>query len=465
MGMEMELMPEKVANFMPLFDFDILQNHIQAITPDATAKFLQHTETFFEALYPGEGGLTKNYLRDNPKALDSLPADLRAELTEGLSLQRRVITEKTQLLGADGNALGRGAEPLFKPKSAEPALEKPKLLLPSDVFKTEAAPAPPKNELMQKKGALEVPSRFDWDVLYARWEKLPEARRASAVRLELLAPKEKAVIFRVASDLSYHVLKTRDVPLPLKKGVSEKDRALFSRLEWEPDGDALEFRHKKPVSSPQEFLDDVRYLAKRAGVEREIFDPESARMASFARDAGGDFVKKGRQWGSFHYHYSLDKNLEGFADALNVNMLVRRMKLGVTSDFNPNASFRFFSDFRRKGLMRLHSTNRIEMRTHHEPLEEELSRQLSLVFTENGEVAAHKVAEQTKNLLNDEMVVKLALSENASALKGIPYPYEKLESRLEKEGRRESAVAVRMAVGHPPGSSGSCTAHFSQIGR
>ncbi|MGZ3712812.1 MAG: hypothetical protein ACXVBE_13700, partial [Bdellovibrionota bacterium] len=380
MGMEVELLPEKLANLTVLFDFEKLEENT-AKFEKGISQLLERTANRYKKFYASEGDISKNYLRNAPSAFRQLPPELQAKLSEGLNLKSKVLADAPQLLGAEGKPLEKKAGFILPGAAKISGLQAApqKLILP-DAAALPAKTAPPVDaSLFQSSGSLEVPNRLEWEKLYKRWEELPVETRNSVVKLDLLGPKEKAIVMFEAA--------TWGNEMPLKESLSKEDKDLFSRLKWEGDGDALEFKHKKPVESPEQFVADLRRFAKRAQIEQHIFHPEQPRSDSFHKNAAGEIVEEAKQWGSFHYHYSLEgKDLTLFAEEMNINIFMTRLEQGIYNDLE-NQRFGF-KNIHGKGLMRLVTYDHMEIRAHSEALLNELAKQFGPLFTLNTEAAA-----------------------------------------------------------------------------
>jgi hypothetical protein len=343
--MEIELKPQALKNIIGYFDFDALQKsvHGKSIVKSFGADFFD------------------DYLSDNPRALDELPAYLRNQLTDGLKLENTVVHKPQALLNADGKPLN-GEVKLILPgdrnaKPAQPAqtaLKAPALVLPK------ADPA------VESRGGLLVHkdqpgSTSDWQTLYARWKALSPGLKESVARWENLAPIKKA-------DLAISYAGGDIQP---KSTLPPEERLLLERLEWAVDQDALEFKHKETltVTSPEEFFRDAVQLAKRAGVEQEVLSPEEARLQRVRMNPGDPSASKS----SLNFHVSVqDADLREIGVAFNRLALVRRVNLGILNDLTHEGRFIYQHSPKGRGLVRVIGANRIEFRAHTERLHDEL---------------------------------------------------------------------------------------------
>ena len=439
MGMELELTPEKVANLTPIFDFAQLQRDFQK-NPEELELLWTHVEDL-AALHLNEADISKNYLRNSPAALDQLPPTLRQQLTAGLKLEKRILTEKNSLVDATGKKLEQQTSAVLnaeKPKLTAA----PRLILPGEENNpAPKAKAPVDESLLQKSGSFEVPNHYDWETLYQRWEALPRETRYGAMKWDLLGPQEKSMLALVGNGY-----------LRLRPDLPEKDQALFSRLAWERDHGTLEFTHREPVTDVQTFLSDLRQLAARAGVEREVFDPESTRMRQLGQD--GKVLSSSRPWGSMHYHVSLpDRNYQELVAKLNENLLVRRLELGITNDLGGNRRYGYMANIKDRGLLRLFEPNHFEVRAHYEPLEKELARVLTATFAGRQEGLAQVTAD-TAQRLDEKMLLQLSRSSHEKTFldlfEQIPDFEKKLFADLKNPGpNRPAAAALLMKVVNP----------------
>lgn len=323
-GMEVEITPEHLAKIMPFYDFSALQKE--------KGKNFAASPEFYD-----------DYLRDNPKALSSLPEALRAKLTEGLRLESLVQKETKPLeLPAQKLEVKKPAFQLIQP-GAETA-QRPALILPG------AKPAGKVDKFHTSTDGLIKPARLDWETLYERWRALPAKEKAQAVNWELLSPFHKA---KIAHELE-EMLGAKSGPvLKLKANAPE----LLKKLYWHQELDAIEFKHASPVNEPQSLYRDIVEFGKLTGVSSKLENAPESRLRGV----------------SLHYHLSLPgRDLTQIATRLNDLTLLKRVDQGVINDLTADGVFVYTTDIRNRGLVRLAEPNRIEMRVHPEKLAEEL---------------------------------------------------------------------------------------------
>lgn len=424
-GIELELLPAKLANLMDYFDFVALKraSHVRQYLQGANRASLEATGK----------DLTADFLRDNPSALRLLPEDIQRKLTDKLNLQAsNLITRRQGILNAAGVQATRQISGLIRPEASQsvmapmglmtpgatafgpPPRPRQGLILPDGVAvrlswhgaESPSGPAalsegPGMDPRLfhESESGLTVTNNAAWSELNRRWEAIPEDQRLALVlpQLEKLGPLQKAFIAVWAGGT-----------LRLRSDLSAKDRELFRHFSWSKDHDALELIHQEEdpslfVHDPETFLEHARYLARAAGVEREVFDPESVRLAS---ERGG--LKKPPQWGSLHYHISRrGANLVELARRYNHLLLVRRINQGIVSDITGECDWRFNSSLYTRGLIRMHGKDEIEIRAHLEPLEQEL-REISGYLAMDPPKAAADLREKVAAAITSETLERVA---------------------------------------------------------
>jgi hypothetical protein len=323
-GMEVEITPDHLAKIMPFYDFSALQ--------------AQRGKSF-----AAPAGFYDDYLRDNPKALASLPEAVRAKLTKGLQLESLVQKESVKLeLPAQKLEVKKPSFQLIQPgaESSRPA----GLILPG------AKPAEKADNFRASGDGLIKPARMDWETLYERWRALDSNEKAKLVSWELLSPLHKA---EIAHELEEMLGAESGPVLKLKKDAPE----LLKKLYWHQELDAIEFKHATPLGDPQSLYRDIVEFGKLTGVSSKLENAPESRLKGV----------------SLHYHLSVPgRKLEKIAHLLNDLTLLKRVDQGIINDLAGDGLFIYTTDIKTRGLVRLAGPDRIEMRVHPEKLAQEL---------------------------------------------------------------------------------------------
>lgn len=381
-SMELELLPQAFANLTGYFDFDRLQRERGAeIAPHLPRDFLD------------------DYLENQPGALRRLPETLRAELTRGLHLEDTVIREKPRpLLGGDGGPLaGRTATLLLPGRS--PPVARPGWDAPGNagLAGAKAEPSIQSPENFQRQGSLDLPKRLAWQTLFTRWKALSPQVRLSAARWEDLSPPKKAELAMRYAAGEVH----------LKPGLPPETARLFSRLEYEMDGEALEFRHRPDlrVTDPRDFFDDLMSLARSAGVEFKVLHPELSRQKTSA----------------LHYHLSVQgRHLDAVGKALNRLALVQRVELGILNDLTRIGHYLYLPHAGGKGLIRVHGLDHLEFRAHFQPLLDELRFNLKIAGM-NEPDALDQIGAEIRERMTDKVLDRISALHGTYLRDLLPY--------------------------------------------
>jgi hypothetical protein len=327
-GMEIELTAQRLAPLMDYFDLGPdSDTYVQIIPTD-------WRPTFFD-----------DYLEAKPSNLQTLPKELRDQLTAGLDLTTPQLerppapiihrppmpaTARSGLLGPDGRPLGE--------RSQANAL----LQLPA----TPALTPPPTIPSVRPSGIIR-PESSAWQEVVRRWQELPFETKRAASKWEHLSQIKRAELSIAYSS-----------QLQVRPSAPPEIRDYFARLHWSVDGNAIEFRHREDlkIHSWQELWDDIMQLGKLTGTDSFLRDPSSTNIRGL----------------SLHYHVSrVGSNFEERAKALNVLLLLRRLEQGVMADISQTSPYRFDSNVRYRSLVRLHKSNRLEFRMRDWSLAEE----------------------------------------------------------------------------------------------
>jgi hypothetical protein len=380
-GMEIELAPTAFAKIASYFDFDALQG--------SYGNLIDLPDDFFD-----------DYLEYYPEGLAKLPEDLRKKLTQGLHLENTVIHEVRPLVGSDGKTINREAGLILSDGALRHPPEKPPEK--STTISSTAAALPDSFEqrdglIVPKHLARQTAAQSDWEILNKKWKALDPGVKRALVRWEDLSPNKKAL-------LAIHYTNGN---ITTKKSLPRDLAEMFKRFTWSRDAGALEFRHSKDlhISDPAEFYRDVATLAKRAGVERKILHPEDDRIKmaeDYYHSAG------------LHYHISIEgKDLTEQGLALNRLELVRRIHSGNLADltrtsnyYDPSSYYLYEPSARDKGLVRVIGRDRIEFRTHTQPLQDELKFNLRVLAMEKGD-ALKTIGAEIQSLMNDYVIGKI----------------------------------------------------------
>lgn len=378
-GMEIELQPRALVGLTRYFDFNKLQAEkgqglISGLKPD-----------FFD-----------DYLRNYQQGLSELPEDIRMKLTDGLELEGVTAHQEQPLLGSDGKKLNSQSGIILPNHAQQSAQNASPIILDSSALNSQAPHVPktpsglvlPKSQTLpagEKPKELVLPKRMTWEALYDRWKALPYNVKKSLVRWENLAPSKKASL---AIDFA-------SGRIDVKSNLPPEEKRLFDRLYWTMDAasGALEFRHREAlhVTNPDEFFQDVRELARRAGVENKILNPVDSKNGA----AG------------LHFHISVQgRDLTDLAVELNKLFMVMRVETGNLADLK-GGNYTYSRNAQGKGLIKLHGKDRFEVRTHVMPLEEEFRFIMNLLSLDPKE-AVKIVGSEIKKRMSNYVVDKMA---------------------------------------------------------
>ncbi len=361
-GFEIELTPAALTRIIHLFDW---------------ARIDRENGANLRAMGQISPAAVRSYL-DNPAHFDSLPQDLREELTLGIGPFRSneswiASAEAPRPILSEGATLGRVTTreqtiALRRPTTNQQTLLDPKipegftrdrsgLILPSST--REAIEAQQAEQTLAEERRLRQ-SQLDahWNTIVQRWQELPLGRSTGAVRLENLEPETLANIAilsghegaQAPAGSRERILETlinaaKGFPLPLRPDLSAETRQTMQGLIWHKDNEGLEFKLEFPATSTGEGLRRARYFARLAGVERLIFEPATP-TASTRR-----LIRQGGA-ASLHIHFSRSgRRMHRELQLLNLLLLPEAIEnFGETAI---TASQYGFSDIGRRGLVRI----------------------------------------------------------------------------------------------------------------
>jgi hypothetical protein len=202
----------------------------------------------------------------------------------------------------------------------------------------------------------------------------------------------------------------------------------------------VEFKHREDlhVSDPNRFFQDVLELSRRAGVEYKILNPVESKKTS----AG------------LHYHISVKgKDLRPLAMELNKLFMIERISQENLADLKEGQKYIYIRNAQWKGLIRLHGTDRMEIRTHIMPLKDELHFILPLLSLDS-EDAVKIVANEIRKRMSDYVVDKIGeykveyLKDFTSYMS--PSQLEHVQPRLDARKYVLEAKAKYLASGKVP---------------
>lgn len=380
-GLELEMGPQYFAQLTPYFDYSHAQTTVLAA----------QNSRFQLANFLDPPGVFDDYLLYRPEILESLPKELRKELTKGLVLKSRMETRPQELV-TEKPAVATLGENV-------PSAEKPELFVPERQPITRPPPAG-----YQERGGVLLPEGLnDWPTLNKRWNALPEETKAKLVNWELLGQRQKAdlatrLILASGVKHDYPDLKI----LPVKKDAPQEFQELMRRAYISMDNDMIEFhyREKIRITSPQQLWDDLAYLTKRTGTESRIFDPANSRLRGV----------------NHHVHISVEgRDLSWFAERVNKRHLLLRLKEGILNDLTGGKVI-YTNQIDQKGLVRLlpKDKSRVEIRDHRGLFSEELNRYLNLL--KMNESAAIKDMDNELAQLLDNHAIGLILKHKPEVL-------------------------------------------------
>jgi len=357
-GLEMEFSSKTFANFIHYFDMDDLQKKAEGKIkiPDS---------------------LYDDYLL-NPKAFEALPLDLKLKLGGGLP-PPKIEFEKPELekpegkvvLGPDGRASrSNGAKILG---------------IDGEPFSTVVQFSSPEIEVPKNAEATAFAAQ-----VHKAWRALPLEEKRRLVEFKYLPRLEQARIAilmeKGSLDSGSHVVRLRSV-------VPPEIESLFGKMRWHRDGDGMEFKYAFPTTKQDEYLSDVRQMARLAGVESYLDRP----------------LEKPN--GLFTYHNNIGRKEEArvghLANALNLR-----------SELNFIAKGKMSAETRPAELMYTLVRDRnqyVEVREHFQPFEEETKGTAEFLRQEN-EAAIASVGAEIGKLLKDQPVFDFLSQHRPNAL-------------------------------------------------
>lgn len=367
LGMEIELLPEKLKNLVGFFDFS-------TIPRSEVNKFLE-----------GLSSKDLNRYFDDWEQFDKLPQALQDELSQGLELKKvHLEIPKNTVIGTSIEIPSQ-EKPRFEPSgplkllapNGEPHSKE--LILPNGQ-KGILLPDEKNNPTdLNKLLLMEIQTTFH--TIKARWDALPQEKKIEAMDPNALPAIQRAQLM-IEADGEGHRLQ-------IKKDAPEVIREFFSRLTWHRDLDAMEFKHKDPLGSASDYEAQLLKFAEMAQVTRELnfTDP------------------KGRGGVSYHLHVSVPKrSLEKRLEKFNTLLLLRLLNSGHR---NLTGNFGYSDDLDEKGFVRLIDPSHVEIRIHDKAPSDSLREILNLV-TENESAIQKSLDSEVDSLLTVENFGHLA---------------------------------------------------------
>jgi hypothetical protein len=297
---------------------------------------------------------------DSWNAVMSLPIPLREQLTQGLNHLQEFKLEVAKAEPPKNLAAQKSPEApqgLILPKSSQlitgPKISAPKSLVPEP----QAVVDSPAFALAR--------SQYDWGVLNQRWKALPESEKRGAMRLSRM-PAQWLGKFFVEHRFEMGKLAPK---LDLPQGV----RDVLSSMEPQGMNSYVEFRN--PINRPEtdlaKYIDQTEAFAEIAGVHGELWavgKPGAAELKA----------ERGQFPTSYHIHLSVEgEDLTEIARGMSIQRVFQAMASG----FHPLTDRKFvtFKSVSDKGLVRLVSPDRVEIRFHTENPRAELARTLNYI--------------------------------------------------------------------------------------
>jgi len=348
-GLEMEFSSRSFANFIHHFDMDDLQKKKgdKAPLPESVCN---------------------DYLL-NPQAYEALPLDLKLKLSGGLAAPKiemeqvdLVQPESRTLLGPDGKEMrGRG---------------KKLLGIDGEVFSP---------EIQAKPLAIEIPKN---DEARAFAEQVQRAWRNLSLEEKRAVVHYKHLPRRIQAELALRFENLRGASTPqvlkLRADAPADVRALFKKLKWHRDQDGMEFKYKTEIEDQETYRNDVRFLARLAGVESYLDRP----------------LEKPN--GLFTYHNNLGRRdgeyVMPIARAVNYLHYLRFIELGKGAEVE--SGINNFADLHSKGLVHYQRDGYFELREHLDPFDTE-TQAAALLLRQNDH--------ETLETLSREISSRLAL--------------------------------------------------------
>lgn len=238
MGIEIELSRPLLQRIIHHFDFEAYQKK----HPDIIDKV--------------PISMVESYL-DDPMNFEALPLELRQELAQGLNGFKITL----QGANSDLHSPFPGAKSRIK-------IPEPSTLLNSSLNQG--------IEIRQAEGGLYLTqsdrARANWQEILKRWRALPPERSRGAIQISRLSRQDRVELISNHSDTRMND-STIDVRfLGLREDLPVDLRRRYESLVWSVDGvGVVEFKHRNPVSDPNELLRHLYDFADMVGI-RKILD-------------------------------------------------------------------------------------------------------------------------------------------------------------------------------------------------
>jgi hypothetical protein len=327
---EMELTRTSLANIIDDFDFEKLQ---------------REKSDELEIKIPPE--FYNDYILNKPDVLDDLPLLLKAELTKNLILERPVLVIPT---GNEENKNLSSPQSIILENVNDVEVDtKKEIILPGDGKILTGGRASPRH--FQDQNGIEIPKSVAWQTLHKRWNRLDLKVKKSVVKWEKVSRKKRC---HLATYLAQGALRPKE---NLRPSLTK----LYNKLEWENDGDTLEFRYKNQtiVKDFNELMNDITQFSQRVGNQKQILNQEIGQLKS----------------SSLHVHVSIQgKDLRPHASLINDFLFLRGVGDGVIDDLITMGTMNTYNlNLERWGLVRVIDDDHFEVRENIKDLKKDIT--------------------------------------------------------------------------------------------
>lgn len=413
-GFELEVSERHFARMIHLFDLSALESSFYSYQNQLVKKITQH-----QALTAKENKILKilnatvdNYLF-NENAYEALPSEIKAQLSEGLSLEKRV-------LHVEEKAIATSFEGQKQASHTNIQLNSSGLIIPNQSLnhaqrKTQGSPAiiigqresyPPEATDFRSFNSAHFENRGGWPELHRRWQAMPLNEKLSFINFNFLDPRVQASLLLATEDVqnkknsSYFMAR-----YPLKNDLPFE---LYRNLVFELDGVEGHLSIEIKLGEPKpvvEMLQTLRHLSMQLGVQlnKNITNTQSREDYSLHVHLSDSKRKSFNKWDQFWIAYknyvalkilSLNPKANSASISTHYQTILLNLPEGTTRN-------EVFLALYRKGLIRVIHSNHIEARELYDS-PEVVIKELADLLKMDSTAAIDKLNAQSNDLLKKD---------------------------------------------------------------
>lgn len=431
MGFEIEIGDRHFAEIIQYFDTTQLEQEIQHIltTPEENIPQKQKNSVLKTRIKLLQilGRSIDRYL-ENENAFNSLPADIQAELSDGLDLHKKTeIAQKTQefsLTDSQGQPIDQTSPRIVRNDHDKYVTPNAGLIVTPNIHGSQNIQSPsgliiPKNSQLSNdfvNANAHLYQRSDWPVVFARWKKMSFEQKLQLIQFNFL-PKQTLASLILSLDLYQHTKKPDffKAHLPLKTNAPD----WFKDYEIDFDGVeghiSIEIRASgpKPIHMALDLLESM-FKRLRINPDRSTYANQSRLDYGLHIHLGQkdkpeamiDFSKNPRILGKpieFFQKYKVLTILRLFAANPEANIEILRSYIETKSLNLPSRTTQneFYLPLETKGILRLVGLYHIELREIVGDPKQALAELNSLLKLDD-ESAITEIDKLTQNILNKQ---------------------------------------------------------------